>query len=46
MDTPEPGTIDELCWRFAGTIGIGEDYIRRQEKRGILKQQIPEFLNF
>jgi hypothetical protein len=26
MDTPEPGTIDELCRRFAGTIGIGEDH--------------------
>jgi hypothetical protein len=26
VDTPEPGTIDELCRRFAGTIGIGEDH--------------------
>jgi hypothetical protein len=26
MDTPEPGTINELCLRCAGTIGIGEDH--------------------
>jgi hypothetical protein len=26
MDTPKPGTVDELCRRFAGTIEIGEDH--------------------
>jgi hypothetical protein len=26
MDTPTPGTKDELCRRFVGTIGIGEDH--------------------
>jgi hypothetical protein len=31
MDTPEPGTIDELCRPFAGTIGIGEDHFRHPE---------------
>jgi hypothetical protein len=26
MDTPKRGTIDELCRRFVGTIGIGQDH--------------------